>query len=156
MRAYALLLMFAGCSFQVRGVDVAPDDDPSRPAPPIAQPFPPASEPTDVPDLAQPAVALPDLATAPDLTTPPDLTPATIVCGANMDCDYHPAAGTTNSYICQNNSSCDVDCRDAVKCTVECLGDADCECRGKNCTLVGCTPKDCKGDVFVCNQECGG
>jgi hypothetical protein len=146
MRNLGLLVVLAGCSFQVKGVAVSPDDP--GPSPPIMQPFPPASAPTDVPDLAQ--------SPSPDLAQPPapDLTPPTIVCAAGMECDFTVAAGASVTYDCQ--ADCEVDCREGASCTIACAAGAECDCRGKSCSFSTCAQlTDCKGDRFVCNGDCG-
>jgi len=160
----ALLLIAAGCTFQVPGLPVSPTTDPGAATPGV-------SDTANLPTLP----ASRDLAAPPDLSKPLDLAHSADLASShcsNMCCDDSCAAGESCQlacdrqgcscdFTCHTGSTCGVTCNDRARCNVvveeaervdvTCAGNATCDVQcGDNATCnVTCPPGSrcsCKGD----------
>jgi hypothetical protein len=160
MKLGCILLLLAGCNFQVPGLALGAGSPDLGTAPIAPAPSTPPIGTTGTPPSNPPAPTV-DMASAPAPTSSPDLAPAadltppgTVQCASNQDCRVSVDPGQNETIVCADRSTCDVDCLVGATCIVECGRMARCTCTGDGCQLTGCKPMKCQGGELVCGQQC--
>ena len=82
---------------------------------------------------------------------------ANVLCD-QASCEVWAMGARSVTVTVTDSSSAEIDCTGASSCTVDCVDDAclvDCtDVPAGDCSLNGCTPSSCAGDVLVCRRMC--